>query len=154
MHVLLISSLLLLLLMHYLVAIINFGEREIVGEICFGPPPHGRDFWGCRCTRIEATYFVVLIIVSSSSICVIIIISSSSSSMFAAYSPMSQLRAVMVGVGAEIMVVVRGNHLSSTTCLTQVFFKSGAECSTSWCSLTRRKTRKTNEDVLDRYYQY
>ena len=32
--------------------------------------------------------------------------------------------------------VVRGNHSSSTTCLTQVFFKRGEECSTVWCSLT------------------
>ena len=41
--------------------------------------------------------------------------------------------------------VFRGNHLSNTTCLTQAFFKSGEECSTLWCSLTRRKTHKTSE---------
>ena len=27
---------------------------------------------------------------------------------------------------------IRGNHLSSTTCLTQVFFKSGEECDKLW----------------------
>ena len=39
---------------------------------------------------------------------------------------------------------LRGNHLSNTTCLTRAFFKSGEECSTLWCSLTRRKTHKTS----------
>ena len=45
---------------------------------------------------------------------------------------------------------VRGQHLSNTTCLTRVFFKSGESCGNSWGSLTRRSTRKTSEDVLDK----
>ena len=44
----------------------------------------------------------------------------------------------------------RGNHLSNTTCLTLVFIERGEECSKLWCSLTRRKTPKTNEAVLDK----
>ena len=35
--------------------------------------------------------------------------------------------------------------LSNTTCLTQVFFNSGEDCSTLWCSLTRRNTHKTSD---------
>ena len=46
---------------------------------------------------------------------------------------------------------LRGNHLSNTTGLTQVFFKSGEQRSKWWWSLRRRKTRKTNEAALDKY---
>ena len=45
---------------------------------------------------------------------------------------------------------VRGNHLSNTTCRTQVFFKSGEECGKAWWSLTRRTTHKTSEAALDK----
>ena len=38
--------------------------------------------------------------------------------------------------------------MSNATCLTHVFFKLGKEGSTLWCSLTRRKTHKTNEAVF------
>ena len=42
-----------------------------------------------------------------------------------------------------------GNHFSNATCLTQVFFRSGQWFGRLGWSLTRRKTRKTNEAVLD-----
>ena len=45
---------------------------------------------------------------------------------------------------------LRGNHLSNTTCLTQVFFKRGKSGSESWRSLTRQSTKWTNEAVLDK----
>ena len=44
----------------------------------------------------------------------------------------------------------RGNHLSNTTCLPQVFFKSGELLRKLWCPLTRRRTHKTSEAVLDK----
>ena len=44
--------------------------------------------------------------------------------------------------------LLRGNHLSNTTCLTQALFKRGEECGESWCSLTPQAS-KTNEAVLD-----
>ena len=40
------------------------------------------------------------------------------------------------------LATLRGSHLSNTTCLTHVLFKSGEECSTGWCSWTRRKAHK------------
>ena len=46
-----------------------------------------------------------------------------------------------------------GGHLSNTTCPTQAFFKSGEECGTLRRSWMRRKTRKTNEAVLDKKRQ-
>ena len=47
----------------------------------------------------------------------------------------------------ESSIDSRGNHLSNTTCLTRVFFKSGESCGKLWWSLTRRKTHNTNEAV-------
>ena len=38
----------------------------------------------------------------------------------------------------------RGNHLSNTTCLTQVFLKSGEERGILWWPLTLRKAHKAN----------
>ena len=51
------------------------------------------------------------------------------------------------------------HHLSNTTCLTQVFCKSGESCSKVWQSLTRPKARKTSEAffrqaALDKYTQF
>ena len=40
---------------------------------------------------------------------------------------------------ADKIAVFRGNHLSSTTCLTPVFFKSGASYSNLWWSLDTTK---------------
>ena len=45
------------------------------------------------------------------------------------------------------------NHLSNTTCLTQVVFKSDEYFNKLWWSLTRRNTHKTNEAALDRQRQ-
>ena len=42
----------------------------------------------------------------------------------------------------------RGNHLSNTTCLTRCFFKRDEQCSTVWCSLTRRNTQKNQHAQL------
>ena len=44
---------------------------------------------------------------------------------------------------------VKGNHFSDATCLTCIFF-SGESCSKLWRSLTRRRTHKSSEAVLDR----
>ena len=44
---------------------------------------------------------------------------------------------------------IRGNHLSNTTCLTHVFFKSGEYNSKVWWSFTRRNAHQTNEAALD-----
>ena len=41
-----------------------------------------------------------------------------------------------------------GSHLSNTTCLTQVFFKSREEYDRLWRSSTRRSTHKTNEACI------
>ena len=46
--------------------------------------------------------------------------------------------------------ILRGNYLSSTTCLTQVFFKGGEYFCDLWWSLTRRNTHKTSEAALDK----
>ena len=45
---------------------------------------------------------------------------------------------------------LRGNHLSNTTCLPLVYFKSGEQGSKLWWPLTRKTTHKTNEAVLDK----
>ena len=57
-------------------------------------------------------------------------------------------RAGVRGTAAAERCIPRGNHLSNTTCLMQVFFKSGQECIKLWCSLTRRKTRQMRQGKM------
>ena len=56
----------------------------------------------------------------------------------------------MRGLSLSMPSTLRGNHLSNTTCPTQVFFKSGESCSKLWWSSTWRTTHKTNEAALDK----
>ena len=66
-------------------------------------------------------------------------------------SALSWLRGTAVSIRTVSCTAwLRGNHLSNATCLTQVFFKSGEECSMLWCSLTRQHTHITQEAVLDK----
>ena len=44
----------------------------------------------------------------------------------------------------------RGNHLSNTTCLTQVFFKRCERFGELWRSSTRGKTHKANQAAIDK----
>ena len=53
--------------------------------------------------------------------------------------------------GARVRrLVLSGSHLSNATCLTQVFFKSGEECSKLRWFSTRQKAHKTNEACIKR----
>ena len=45
---------------------------------------------------------------------------------------------------------IRGSHSSNTTCLTQVFFKSGKYLYELWRSLTLQTAHTANEAVLDK----
>ena len=55
-----------------------------------------------------------------------------------------------VSVSTCFLLFSRGNHLFNTTCLIQVFFKSGQYCGRSWWSLTRRSKNTTNDASLDK----
>ena len=60
------------------------------------------------------------------------------------------VRAVVPSPGAPSQAAMfMGSHLSNTACLPHAFFKSGEWCGNLWWFLTRRRTRKTNETVLD-----
>ena len=46
---------------------------------------------------------------------------------------------------------IRGNYLSNTTCVTQMFFKGGDYLfGKLWWSLTRQNAHQTHEAVLDK----
>ena len=62
-------------------------------------------------------------------------------------------RARLPGRAQESPGGLRGNHLSNTTCLTQVFFKCCEWFGKLGCSLTLQTAHKTNRAILDKQRQ-